>query len=296
MRGGDREIATLGARGRGSRTGPTGRWDAGLAGKSMSRRGRLLTSLTSDVRLWTMTISLTPVPGREPAYRAVASQLRDLIISSAIGVGEKLPTEAEMASSFGVSRTTVREALRVLSSEGLLQTQRGSEGGTYVRRPNASQVSDLLGQGLTLLRDSVTVGELLEARELLEVPAAHLAAKRRDSAALEGLRIAAAISADELHDATDARQRVGHFGFHTAVLKASGNQIISVMGVPVFSALQRRLNREIAPVEFWRSVVTDHSRIAAAIEAGDADASEHLMLQHLENLREVYEAMDDQIE
>lgn len=162
-----------------------------------------------------------------------------------------------------------------------------------MHHPDATQVSDLLKQGLTLLRDSVTVGELLEARELLEVPAAHLAAKRRDAAAMEGIRAAASVDLGGLQDADEARERVGNFGFHAAVLKASGNQIISVMGMPLFSVLQRRLNRRLAPLAFWQHVVNEHVSIAAAIEVGDEEGAEHLMLQHLEALREVYEVMDE---
>src|SRR5690349_832064 len=93
----------------------------------------------------------------------------------------RLPSETELSIKFGVSRSTVREAIRTLASQGLVYTVRGVNGGLRVARPKPTDVSDLLSANLTLLTlsDGCSVAELLEARELLEIPAAKLAATRR---------------------------------------------------------------------------------------------------------------------
>lgn len=81
-----------------------------------------------------------PVSRVLPAYQQVANQLRELIMKGTLVVGERLPAEGEMALKFGVSRSTVREALRGLSSQSLVQTKRGVNGGTFVAEPSAEHV------------------------------------------------------------------------------------------------------------------------------------------------------------
>ena len=112
------------------------------------------------------------------AYEQVADQLRDLIVSGRLARGERLPNETVLAREFGVSRATVREALRLLTAQSLIRTAKGAGGGTYVTMPTVDHVSEFLNSALELLTaaEHVTLDELLEAREALEVPAARLAA------------------------------------------------------------------------------------------------------------------------
>src|SRR5207302_10359861 len=117
---------------------------------------------------------------RKP-HEQVADQLPDLIVSGELERGERLPNETVLAREFGVSRATVREALRLLTAQSLIRTAKGAGGGTYVTLPTVDHVSQFLNSALNLLTaaDHVTLEELLEAREALEVPAARLAARRR---------------------------------------------------------------------------------------------------------------------
>ena len=71
----------------------------------------------------------------QPAYQQVADQLRDRILDGSVAAGDRLPTEVELSEIFGVSRSTVREALRVLASRGLIRTTRGTTGGTFFGLP-----------------------------------------------------------------------------------------------------------------------------------------------------------------
>ena len=122
-----------------------------------------------------------PVRRVRKAYEQVADQLRELIMTGELAPGERLPNEALLAREFGVSRATVREALRVLAAQNLLRTAKGAGGGSYVTLPTVDHISEFLRSNINLLTESrdVTLDELIEARELLEVPAARLAAARR---------------------------------------------------------------------------------------------------------------------
>jgi DNA-binding GntR family transcriptional regulator len=124
------------------------------------------------------------------AYEQVADQLRELIVRGELRPGDRLPVESALAREFGVSRATVREALRLLAAQSLVRTEKGATGGSYVTLPTAATISSLVHANVGLLAETrnVTLEELLEARELVEVPAARLAAVRRSEEDLELLR------------------------------------------------------------------------------------------------------------
>jgi GntR family transcriptional repressor for pyruvate dehydrogenase complex len=118
---------------------------------------------------------------RPPAYQVLADELRADITSGRLQPGERLPPEPALCVKTGVSRSTVREALRLLASQHLIVTTRGVTGGSFVSHPDAEQLADGLAAGFTLLSNSADVGlaDMLELRRALEIPAAELAAARR---------------------------------------------------------------------------------------------------------------------
>ena len=113
------------------------------------------------------------------SYEQVADQLRELIVSGRLAQGERLPTETLLSAEVGVSRATVREALRLLAAQGLIRTTKGAGGGSFVTMPSVDHISDSLSSNIALLADArdLTLEDLIEARELLEVPAARFAAR-----------------------------------------------------------------------------------------------------------------------
>ena len=231
-----------------------------------------------------------PVSRVQPAYQQVAEQLQELIMKGTLTVGERLPAEGELAVHFGVSRSTVREALRGLSSQRLVQTRRGVNGGTFVVEPSAEHVQTYLETTIGLLSgaDVVSVDEILEARELFEVPAARLAALRRDDEQLRRLKATLASGTEaDLADDFD-----GHKQFHVAVMEASGNRLLEVIARPVFSVLRTRFVRDRASSQYWDGVVDDHQDIYEAVASSDAEAAARLMHNHLERLRSMYEHTD----
>ena len=221
-------------------------------------------------------------------YELVAERLRQLVVHGELQPGERLPNEAVLATDFGVSRATVREALRVLATQSLIRTSKGAGGGSYVTLPSVNGVSEYVQSSISLLADAddVTLEELLEARELLEVPAARLAAERRGEEELERLRNA--IPDEPLRLGTQ-RQFVYNQDFHLAVIDGCRNALLAIAAQPVFAVLQRNLARSRLGARFHRAINEHHRAIAAAIEAGDADAAGGEMYDHLEYLRPYYE-------
>lgn len=222
------------------------------------------------------------------AYEQVADQLRELILAGDLSPGERLPNEQTLATDFGVSRATVREALRVLSTESLLRTAKGAGGGSYVTRPSVDHISEFLRSNIGLLSQSqdVTLEEFLEARECLEIPAARLAAVRRSDEDID--QLAAAIP--EHPTALGIQEQFSYNkDFHSRIVQLSGNTLLTIATQPVFSVLQHNLARSTLGRSVHQHINDDHRKIAEAIRRGDADATEREMREHLDFLRPQYE-------
>src|SRR5436305_15318827 len=104
--------------------------------------------------------------GRPPAYRLLADGLREQTTSGQLRPGERLPTEPELCVRTGVSRSTVREALRLLASQHLIVTTRGVTGGSYVAQPDPATLAESLTGGVRMLLACTPVGvnEPMEGR------------------------------------------------------------------------------------------------------------------------------------
>ena len=217
-----------------------------------------------------------------PAYRILADDLRAQITSGRLRPGDRLPTEPKLCLRSGVSRSTVREALRLLASQNLIVTTRGVAGGSFVAHPSPVQLSDTITTGLLLMLASsvVTVEESLEVREMLEVPAAGLAARRRTE---EHLRILRGTLFDP-QTATMEAMATANPAFHVALAEASGNQLFAVISRPLYALTNRSLSEEMDR-EFWIGLDADHRAILDAIEVEDVPAAEAAARRHLDNMR-----------
>lgn len=228
-----------------------------------------------------------PVARVRPAYQQAADQLRDLVLDGSLMAGDRLPPEGELAAQFGVSRSTLREALRLLASRDIIHTSRGPRGGTFVAQVKADRVSEYLETSLGLMSAGrqISVEQMLEARDLLEVPAAKLAALKRDQSHVTAM-------ADALKRERGSRGRskrfVEHRTFHQTILDASGNVLLGMMNEPLFRVLQSRFVRTDVSDHFWQRVDDQHAEILSAITAGDSDRAGELMTSHLVALREAY--------
>jgi GntR family transcriptional repressor for pyruvate dehydrogenase complex len=221
------------------------------------------------------------------AYEQIADRLRELVLTGALHHGARLPTEATLASEFGVSRATMREAIRMLGAQGLVVATKGARGGTYVTPPSLDYASRLLQANVALLAevDDITLQELLEARRLIEVPAARLAARRRTEDDLA--RLEDAIPDDAREHGVDERFSV-NAGFHTSLMAASGNALLEVAALPIFTVLQTSLARSGLGSRFARRIDADHREITDAIARADEEGAGEAMDAHLTYLQPHY--------
>jgi DNA-binding FadR family transcriptional regulator len=231
-----------------------------------------------------------PLPLRRvrKSYEQVADQLRTLIVSGRLPQGGRLPPETQLARELGVSRATVREALRLLDAQGLVRTAKGQTGGSYVTLPTVDHISESLSSNITLLADArdLTLEELIEVRELLEVPAARLAARRRRDGDAERLRATIPLDRPPLDTQSEF---VHNRDFHATLIECCDNRLLQIAAQPVFSALQTSLSRSGLPRVFHRSIHAHHGRIVEAVEAADEDAAAREMHDHLAFLVPYYE-------
>jgi DNA-binding FadR family transcriptional regulator len=232
-----------------------------------------------------MMLAMTQTPAQRPAARsgdAVARVVAGLEtrVFAAAEPGEQLPSESELAAEYGVSRLTVREAVKALQARGLVDVGRGRR--PRVAFPNARPIGDFFTAAIR--RDPRQLFDLLEVRRALEVHIAALAARhagRADLAALQGavdgMRAVAGGEPDSIHEADIA--------FHEALAAASGNRLLSflmeAMEQPLHASRMRSLRGHLARGGTVADVIDQHAAILDRIGAHDAAGAAEAMSEHL---------------
>lgn len=208
----------------------------------------------------------------------VVQQVKALIFEGRLAPGDQLPSEKELAEQFGLSRVTVRDALRVLESQGLIAVKVGARGGAFVAPPSTQPVSDSLATMLRLQR--ATLGELIEARLVVETRVAALAAKRATPADIAAMEQAVA-SARAGRTAGDPYFMPHSVAFHLALAEASKNQVL-LSTVSSFRTLFHEALAALLPADDMAGrAIADHQRILEAIKARDGTRAQQLMHEHL---------------
>jgi len=201
----------------------------------------------------------------------LAERLQHQILSGTYPPGSALPTERELVSGTGLSRGSVREALRILEAQGLVQTRAGRYGGSVVSRPSDA----LLASHINLFAKgrSVELHALVEARQALEPMVAYLAARNRTAADLATLSlISNRLDEAALHDVPRFLEENAHW--HSALAAASHNDLLRAFTASISGLMLEASRIESFASEDVRRLVTQaHRRILQAIEAQDADAA-----------------------
>lgn len=220
-------------------------------------------------------------PRHPKTSEIVARELASHIADGDLAEGTALPTERVMAESMGVGRTTVREALRLLETRGVLTIRSGPGGGPVVRRPRPRELAEALT--LILQFEAATFEQVMEAREWLEPTITRKAVSRMGPTALDELRAANAAIRDALSDveAFAAANRA----FHAIIARNCGNIVLQIFSETLLVIADGRpvgityTSRQIA------AIVDAHQVIIDAFAAGDADAAEAAMSEHLGEAR-----------
>ncbi|HET6954149.1 MAG TPA: FCD domain-containing protein [Acidimicrobiales bacterium] len=219
----------------------------------------------------------------------VAAHLRWRIVAGELADGDALPRESDLLAEFGVSRPSLREALRVLETEGLVRIRRGNVGGAVVRRPNTATAAYHLS--LTLRANEVTHEDLAVARLSVEPICAALAAGLPDRQAIAG-ELTRLVDESERCTTTAAFTEAAH-EFHRRLTELCGNTTMTLLAgtlEAVWGAQETRaVEFELRPdsSKERRSSIAAHRRLIAAISAGDADRASREMRGHLAEAQEV---------
>ena len=208
----------------------------------------------------------------------LATELRKRILAGALAPGALLPAERDLVAQTGLSRGSVREALRILEAEGLVSTRPGRLGGSVARQPGDESLAKYVslfvhGRGITLL-------SLLQTREAVEPSLAALAAQNRTNEELKEL-VAATERVEKAYADTPLYLRE-NVAWHCAIATASHNELLRAFMVAISSMVYKASAIENFATEEVRTVVLKaHRRILDAIVAKDANAAERRMARHL---------------
>jgi GntR family transcriptional repressor for pyruvate dehydrogenase complex len=214
---------------------------------------------------------------RRKTYALVAERLVEMIGEGALRPGDSLPTERELTDGFKVGRSSVREALRMLESQGVI---RGANAGSFV----VAEAMNPLNSSLRLLfalDERAGLHDLFELRRILECEAAALAAERHTDEHLREMDAAIAEMDDGLGDMNGDRFIDADLRFHLAVAGATGNRLVLHNMHAVRDVLRRALMTVYTIPQSPEHAVVEHRAIRAAVAARDEEGARREMRSHL---------------
>lgn len=211
---------------------------------------------------------------RRKVYELVANRLVDDIAARRLKPGDPIPAERHLAQTLGVGRSSIREALRMVESRGLIAS---AGNGTFV----VSDYGNPLKASLALLMElgDGDLHQLFEVRKVIEVEMAGLAAERRSAEDIERMR--EAISAMDEGLASAGRYIAGDLEFHQAIVAATGNRIARSVMLAIRDVMQRALFSIYQVPGSPERSMEQHRHILAAIVAGRPDDAKARMREHL---------------
>ncbi len=209
----------------------------------------------------------------------IVDQVRLLVRSGQLAPGDRLPSERELCERFGVSRVTVREALRVLEAGGLISIRVGARGGAFITEPSSERVGEGVADLLTL--SGITAAEVTEARRVFELGIIDLVCERADDDDVRELL--------EICDRSDAALERGDYTmelsaeFHVRLGRASHNSAIEMLMQSFHGPLLMSLRQAQTVVPGLEQVgAEEHRRLVGAVAARDPQGAREVLRAHLD--------------
>jgi len=236
-------------------------------------------------------MTTTPVSARAvkvpKAAEMIAAELRSEIVSGAVADGQRLGSEQDMLERFGVSRPTLREAIRILETESMIEIVRGAHGGVVARRPDEGHT--LRAMAVVLESRGVTLSDVYEARTVIEPPAARRVAETRGRrATARQLRRLVDLQEESIEDPTAFA--AANVEFHEKLVEASGNQTLVLLADVLHDLIAGAVTRlteeaadDTALVSAKRGVAAQR-KLLELIEAGDGAGAEKYWRSHMESV------------
>lgn len=214
----------------------------------------------------------------------VLEKIEKKFLHSQLKIGDKLPSERELANLFGVSRNSVREALQRLALKDVIEIRQG--GGSYVKQPDAQPIHEELSKKVDV-QESHLIFEMLEVRRALEVEAASLAAQRATAEDLHHIRQSIeqmAVSIDKVEVGAQ-----GDLRFHMHIIEASHNSILIHLAQTLMEQLEETIyatrQHRFANPDRYEETLHEHKEIYIAIASGDSALASSLMETHITKVR-----------
>jgi GntR family transcriptional repressor for pyruvate dehydrogenase complex len=211
-------------------------------------------------------------------YEEIVDEIMDLISQGSLKWGDQLPTERELSETFKVSRTSVREAFRILESQGFLEIRQGD--GTYV----ADNAIDILVQPLAsfILKEKDYQIELFEMRQLLESQLAFLAAERATPENMSKMEKILRRQEEEIANGETGLD--SDSDFHHALAEAANNRILLHIINTTKEVLAESRESYLLGEERAKKSFPHHKRIFSAIKKGDGELAAKAMREHIEDV------------
>ena len=205
--------------------------------------------------------------------KQIAEQLREAIVSGRFKIGDRLPTEDELAQRYGVSRPSVREALKRLAAQNLVRARRGPSGGNFVVQPSYEALAESLSASATLLvgMGALEIEEIIEARRMLQSGCLQLAVENATREQITDIETALQRQKDPQID--DQAFCQADVAFHRALVDAAGNGMLKFVMYTVIEALVPLTNMVVSVVRERSDIISLHEQIL-----------EHLRRQNSEDL------------
>jgi DNA-binding FadR family transcriptional regulator len=237
-------------------------------------------------------VKLTPLQVPK-ASDVLADELRERILHAEFPEGTALPPERELVTQTRMSRTTVREALRILEVQGLVSIRTGRAGGAFVHRPGGKSVADSVS--LVIRGQQIRMAALMETREAIEPSCAELAARYRtedDLSQIDEANEALAAEDDPLSDFLQA-----NIDWHIAVAVATHNELLSGFMLALSRAIYAATdNQSFVDAEVRRTTVLAHRSITKAIRDCDPSSAARRMKRHVHAYAEAIQEIEDRTE
>ncbi|SMD11994.1 FadR/GntR family transcriptional regulator [Rhizobium sp. RU36D] len=225
--------------------------------------------------------------------KQVADNIRSAIMDGRLKVDERLPTEEDLARSFGISRPTVREALKRLAAQNLIHSKRGPTGGNFVKRPDPEGLSKAITGAATLLVGvgAFDIDEIITARLETETVCCRLASRSRSDADLAAMEAEIAVQLDE--KISDEDFCASDVRFHRALVESTGNGPLKLMMYTVIEAFIPITNMIVFRVRERRHVASLHQEIVDAVRDRDDAKATDTLARLLAYVRDSYSAVLD---
>jgi GntR family transcriptional repressor for pyruvate dehydrogenase complex len=211
------------------------------------------------------------------ASSSIADQIRNAIISGRLREGERLPPERELAEQFRVSRVTVRDALRALEANGLVEVRVGARGGAFVTAPTGSHIGQTMSD--MMMMQAVSPEDIVEGRLIVELGTVTLACARATDDDLAALRNLGERAARAIKDGSYSREL--SWEFHSLLATAAHNAAVEGLTASFRSTLSMHPIRTREGSRAHSRSVEEHARILDALERRDGAAARREMAHHL---------------